>query len=225
MPEPYEAFMSSIEAIEADVFSKMPGIIKQLKAATSTELVKTMRQVNLLDYVMRSGYQEAVRQIEFDMGKAVKKVRDEATARGLGALDVSVGPQLSYLAELNTAKLLGRAKAYADDLTQALFRGIAENTPLPKIVATLQQTGLATHQLNVAVHDGFRQFDNLARGKIFEGADVRWTYIGPWDSVTRDDCAAVLGDPQNVKGWKQENLPLPFGDRGGFNCRHDWHVV
>ena len=80
--------------------------------------------------------------------------------------------------------------------------------------------------MNVAVNDGFRQFDNLARHKVFEGEDVRWTYVGPLDDVTRDECATTLGDEPD-KGYTEAEVMAsltPFGVRGGFNCRHDWMI-
>jgi hypothetical protein len=71
-----------------------------------------------------------------------------------------------------------------------------------------------------------RQFDDIARHKVFEGEDIRWTYVGPIDDRTRDICMDTVSNEPD-KGYTEAEVlasNTPFGDRGGFNCRHSWMV-
>ena len=111
-------------------------------------------------------------------------------------------------------------------LKNNLFRGIYGNSSIAEITNSIRNTGLATHQLNVIAYDGIKIFDDMSRYKVFEGSDVRWTYVGPQDSQTRDECRATK-DNEPSKGYTEEEVnssDTPFGVRGGFNCRHSWEV-
>ena len=64
------------------------------------------------------------------------------------------------------------------------------------MVDLLTQTKLADYQLNVAVDTAIKTFDDSARYQVFKGQDVRWTYFGPNDSRTRDECKqTILNEP------------------------------
>ena len=122
---------------------------------------------------------------------------------------------------------MGNANLFSERLTNELFSGIVSGENIGSIIKRLSETvPLATHQLNVAAYDSFRQFDDLARYKVFEGADVTWTYIGPSDDRTRDACRnTIQNEPKD--GYTEEKVAAsdtPFGVRGGFNCRHSWMI-
>ena len=115
---------------------------------------------------------------------------------------------------------------YADELQMQLFRGVYAGMSPSAIAMSLEGTTLASHQLNVVAYDGLKTFDDMARFKTFQGQDVRWTYVGPQDSVTRPECQATK-DKEPKKGYTESEVSssdTPFGTRGGFNCRHSWMI-
>jgi hypothetical protein len=157
----------------------------------------------------------------------VVKIKALADKRGIATIQGATVAQLQLLQDLEAESLLGKATTYANDLKDGLFKGIVSGERPSNIVARLKDTvKLETHQLNVAVQDGIRQFDDVARHKVFEGVDVRWTYIGPLDSDTREICRDTIQN-EPTKGYTEAEVNAsntPFGVRGSFNCRHSWMV-
>ena len=133
---------------------------------------------------------------------------------------------LEALKDIDFERLLGRANIYANELETQLFRGIFGGVDTKTMTQSLLDTKLATHQLNVIAYDGLKIFDDLSRYKVFQGQDVKWVYVGPNDTVTRDACQNTLSDSRNSTGFKESEIPseTPFGVRGGFNCRHSWMI-
>ena len=135
---------------------------------------------------------------------------------------------LQILKDLDTETLLGRASAWSNEMKKLMFTNIYSGTNITSIVSAMSETGLATHQLNVAVNTGLRQFSDLSRYSVFKGADVNWTYVDPQDDRTRPECASTHNnEPSEGYTEKQVNsdTDTPFGVRGGFNCRHSWMIA
>ncbi|MFQ6610705.1 MAG: hypothetical protein ACE5D7_07895, partial [Fidelibacterota bacterium] len=177
-----------------------------------------------LQVIVEAGYGKAVAGLSRDYVGALEDIKAEAVKRGISVnLGVSA-EQLTYLQQLNTRELLGRAEDYALRLEKELFSGLASGQGSEFIAERIQDIPLATHQLNVVAHDGVKQFQNTARQKAFEGAKVKWVYIGPNDSVTRDICQEALAAGE-VTEKERDRLAAGGPDRGGFNCRHDWMIV
>ena len=107
-----------------------------------------------------------------------------------------------------------------------MFQNLYAGLPPNQIVSSLAGTELATYQLNVSTYTGIKTFDDMARYKVFEGTDVKWTYLGPLDDRTRDTCKNTINNEPKSGYTAEEVLKLdtPFGTRGGFNCRHSWEV-
>ncbi len=228
MPDPVETFASQIGKLETALFADLNKIAQRLDSLSDTELITVIRELNFFQELLDRGYEEAVNGLmdayEGQLSSIVKEARD----RGIRTIKGATVEQLELLQELDTRALLGNANAFANNLTEGLFSGIVAGESPSAIVSRLAGTvNLETHQLNVAVHDGFRKFDDIARHKVFEGEDVRWTYVGPMDEVTRDECLnTILNEP--AKGYTEAEVSssnTPFGDRGGFNCRHSWMVI
>jgi hypothetical protein len=228
MPDPVDRFMSQIANIEKQLLDDLKKIAKGLDKLTEAELVNVMRELDFFQELLDRGYTNAVNGLMDAYEGQIENIANEAAKRGIHAVKGPSVEQLQILQDLEAEKLLGKAANYANDLKDGLFKGIVAGDRPSQIVNRLaEKINLETHQLNVAVHDGIRQFDDVARHKVFEGEDVRWTYVGPLDDVTRDICQATI-DSEPAKGYTEDEVNAsltPFGERGGFNCRHSWMVI
>tara|TARA_R100000458_G_C8271703_1_gene246456 strand:- start:240 stop:935 length:696 start_codon:yes stop_codon:yes gene_type:complete len=222
-----ESFMSNIEKIENELKNDLEKLSYRMKDMTETELLQTTRRLNFLQELVEKGYGDEINNLmnEYDvlLAQAVK----EAKRRGIPPLKSETVQALQQLKDLDTEILLGRASAFSNDLKKLLFTNIYSGSSIGSIVAQLGETSLATHQLNVAVNTGLRQFSDFSRYNIFKGEDVKWTYVGTQDSRTRPACVSTHNNEPS-KGYTEAQVndsDTPFGVRGGFNCRHSWMVL
>lgn len=226
MPNPVERFSSQIGKVEASLYADLGKIASQLNQLSDTELINIIREVNFFQDLLDRGYADAVNGLIDSYGDNLSKIVKEARKRGIRDIGGATVSQLELLQELDTRTLLGNASSFSERLTNELFSGIVSGEGISSIVNRLSETKLLPHQLNVAVYDSFKQFDDLARYKVFEGADVTWTYIGPIDDRTREVCRKTI-ENEPKSGYTEEKAAssdTPFGVRGGFNCRHSWMV-
>jgi len=225
--DPVNRFMSQIRNIENKLLDDLKAIAKGMDKLTDTELVAIARELDFFQELLNKGYTNAVNGLMEAYEGKIEDIAKEATRRGIATIQSATIEQIQLLQDLEAESLLGKATTYANDLKDGLFKGIVSGESPSQIVARLGDTiKLETHQLNVAVQDGIRQFDDVARHKVFENEDVRWTYVGPLDATTRDECQSTLsGEP--AKGYTEAQVNssnTPFGVRGGFNCRHSWMI-
>jgi len=225
MPNAVDTFMEEIGQLETALFKDLSKIAKGLDKLTDTELIRVIRELNLFQDLLDRGYINSVNGLMTAYEGQLSGIAKEAVKRGINPIKGATVQQLEFLQELDTRKLLGTAEAFSNELTSGLFQGIVAGESPSSIVARLSETiNLQTHQLNVAVHDGIRQFDNTARMKVFEGEDVKWIYNPGAIPTTRDICLEALSAGV-VTEAERNSLSAGGSDRGGFNCRHDWLVV
>tara|TARA_R100001443_G_scaffold17872_3_gene28513 strand:+ start:2821 stop:3513 length:693 start_codon:yes stop_codon:yes gene_type:complete len=219
-------FASDVNNLERKFKGRLKTVIMSLSSMPDTELITAIGQLNLFNEIVNSGYSDALVGLEKEYETLLAKAVAEANMRGVTPLSGAGLQGLEVLKDLNTAQLLGEANTYANTLTSQLFQNLYANIPPERIVSELLETNLLTHQLRVATYTGIKTFDDTARYKVFEGLDVRWTYLGPLDSRTRDECRFTKeNEPPNGYTEKEVlNSGTPFGFRGGFNCRHSWEV-
>jgi len=219
--------MKQIKNIENKLLNDLDTIAKRMDSLTDTELVAIAKELDFFQELLDRGYTNAVNGLMESYEDQVVKIKALADKRGIATIQGATVAQLQLLQDLEAESLLGKATTFANDLKDGLFKGIVSGERPSNIVARLKDTvKLETHQLNVAVQDGIKQFDDVARHKVFEGEDVRWEYVGPADEVTRDICFNTLTN-QPAKGYTEAQVnasATPFGTRGGFNCRHSWMI-
>ena len=227
MADPVDKFMKQIKNIENKLLNDLDNIAKRMDDLTDTELVAITKELDFFQELLDRGYTNAVNGLMEAYEGQVVKIKALADKRGIATIQGATIEQLQLLQDLEAESLLGKATTYANDLKDGLFKGIVSGESPSSIVARLKDTvKLETHQLNVAVQDGIKQFDDVARHKVFEGEDVRWTYVGPLDSDTRDICRDTI-ENEPKKGYTEAQVnasDTPFGVRGSFNCRHSWMV-
>ena len=219
--------MSQIQNIENKLLDDLKTIARGMDKLSDTELVAIARELDFFQELLSRGYTNAVNGLMEAYEGKIEDISKEAKKRGITAIQGATIEQIQLLQDLEAENLLGKATTYANELKDGLFKGIVSGERPSQIVARLADTiKLETHQLNVSVTDGIRQFDDVARHKVFEGEDVRWTYVGPLDATTRDECQSTLND-EPTKGYTESEVnasATPFGVRGGFNCRHSWMI-
>ena len=222
-----ESFVSSIQKIEDELKDDLERLSYRMRDMTETQLLQTTRRLNFLQELIDKGYGDEVNGLMANYDNLLKEAVDEAKRRGIPPLKSETVQALQQLKDLDTEILLGRASAFSNDLKKLLFTNIYSGTSISEIVSQLGQTKLATHQLNVVVNTGLRQFSDFSRYNIFKGENVRWTYVGTQDARTRPACVSTNNnEPANGYTEAQVNdSDTPFGVRGGFNCRHSWMVL
>ena len=219
--------MTQIKNVEQRLLDDLRRVAQELDKFSDTELIQIARELDFFQELLDKGYSNAVNGLMVAYEIDLIRINEEAVARGVKQVAGASVAQLQLLQDLEVESLLGKASAYANDLKDGLFKGIISGERPSAIVNRLAETiNLETRQLNVAVADGIRQFDDLARQKVFENIDVYWTYVGPQDERTRDICRETKQN-EPTRGYTKEQVQsskTPFGIRGQFNCRHSWEV-
>jgi len=220
-----DTFTAEIKLLEESFERDLKKLTVKLKKMTDTELIQATSQLNFFQEIIDRGYGEALDKFDGEYTKMLAAAVKEARKRGIDPLAGASVEGLQVLRDMDYERLLGRASAYASELQAQLFRGVYGNSSIFQITSKLSETKLASHQLNVMAYDGLKIFDDMSRYAVFKGADVKWTYIGPQDAFTRDECESTnFNEPKD--GYTESEIPsdTPFGTRGGFNCRHSWEI-
>lgn len=227
MADPVNRFMKQIQNVESRLLDDLKKIAQGMDKLSDTELIQIARELDFFQELLDRGYRNAVNGLMVAYEGQLEEIAKEAARRGVKQITGTTVAQLQLLQDLEAESLLGKASIYANDLKDGLFKGIVSGERPSAIVNRLAETiNLETRQLNVAVTDGIKQFDDLARQKVFEDIEVRWTYVGVLDERTRDECRSTL-DNEPKSGYTEAEVQksgTPFGVRGGFNCRHSWMV-
>jgi hypothetical protein len=124
--------------------------------------------------------------------------------------------------------LTGQARQYADQLKNAMLRGIITGQTNAQIVSGLATgfgvgTFISSSETSFLIGDAFARFSNTSRAKAFEEfPEVRFQYVGVSDNKTREVCQRALQEPPLTRKEIDALGYVDFGNRGGYNCRHDW---
>ena len=218
-------FTAEIKLLEESFERDLKALTVKLKKMTDTELIQATSQLNFFQEIIDRGYGDALDKFDGEYTKMLAVAVKEARKRGIDPLAGASVEGLQVLRDMDYERLLGGASVYASELQTQLFRGVYGGSSISQITSNLSGTSLASHRLNVMAYDGLKIFDDMSRYAVFKGADVKWTYIGPQDEFTRDECKATkFSEPKD--GYTESEIPsdTPFGTRGGFNCRHSWEV-
>ena len=219
-------FVKDIEKLERKFQGRLRTVVRSLGAMSDSQLITAVSQLNLFNEIINQGYGDALDGLDKDYEKLLAQAVAEATKRGVTPLGGAGLQGLETLKDLNTAELLGSARAYSNRLTTSIFQNLYAGVSINDTISALEGIPLADYQLNTATYTSIKTFDDTARYKVFEGLNVRWTYFGPLDSKTRDSCRFTKeNEPPNGYTEKQVlDSDTQFGFRGGFNCRHSWEV-
>ena len=219
-----DRFISEIGTLESSFNSNLSKVVDGLSGLSDRELIDAIGQLNLFDELINAGYGDALNNLENGYGELLQDSIALAQSRRI-AFTVGEGLQgLQTLQELNTAELLGKAQEHSTTLTNLIFQNLYNGRSSEEIVDELVKLKLKDYRMNVAVDTAIKTFDDTARYQVFKGQDVRWTYFGPDDTRTRDECKKTIRNepPEGYTEDQVNKLKTTFGRRGGFNCRHSW---
>ena len=161
--------MKQIQNVEKRLLNDLQVIAQRMDTLTDTELVAIAKELDFFQELLDSGYTNAVNGLMEAYEDQIADIATEAARRGITTVQGATIEQLQLLQDLEAENLLGKATTYANDLKDGLFKGIVSGERPSQIVARLSETiNLETHQLNVSVTDGIRQFYDVARHKVFE---------------------------------------------------------
>ena len=219
-------FMKDIKRAEKSLLDDIEKLAFNMSRMSDTQLINTTAQLNFFQELIDKGYGKSIDTFMDEYDTLLAQAVAEARKRGIDPLAGASVEGLQTLKDLDTERLLGRASAYSNTLKSDLFRGLYGGQRVSTIIERLRATELASHQMNVVAYDGIAIFDDSARYAVHKGSNVKWTYIGPQDKRTRDECESTKAFEPS-KGYSESEVnqsATPFGVRGGFNCRHSWMV-
>ena len=224
------SFMTQVKNIEDSLRNDLERLAYRMNDMTETELLLTTKRLNFLQELVDKGYGSQVNNLMDDYDVLLADAVKEAKRKGVVPMKTETVEAIQTLKDLDTEVLLGKAKAWGDEMKNVMFVNIYGGASIRDTIEAMGQVNLANHQLNVAVNTGLRQFSDFSMYNVFKFEDVKWIYVGPEDSVTRPECKNTLSNPKNNlnKGFTEAqvgNSGTPFGIRGGYNCRHSWMVA
>lgn len=231
MPKYVDTYLKDLEAIQNELVARLRLLIPKLQNLSATELIEIGKGIDLLKEMDALGFSNALSNLYSSFNGEVVKVTELAAALNVPGITEANLNAIKYMAELELTAFANEAKVYASNLQREIVRGMMTGTSVNDLSERLsgEFTGgrmLTGPQKRVVVNDSFSRLSNATTRKVFEDApEQKFTYVGPMDDVTRDECVGVLSDAQNSEGYKADELPLPFDSRGGWNCRHDWIPV
>ena len=224
------SFMTQVKKIEDSLRNDLEKLAYKMNDMTDTELLLTTKRLNFLQELVDKGYGKQVNNLMSEYDTLLSEAAKEAKIRGIVPMRTETVEAIQTLKDLDTEKLLGRAKAWGDEMKSLMFTNIYGGASIRDTITAMGEINLASHQLNVAVNTGLRQFSDFSRYNVFKGEDVKWIYVGPDDGVTRPKCQNTLLNSKNNlnKGFSESEVGdsgTPFGVRGGYNCSHSWMVA
>ena len=230
MPNFVDSYMDELAGIQDTLMGRLKLLIPRLQELNTRELIEVARGIDFVKEMDTLGLGEALDGLYTSFDGEIEAAIKRAQVLGVTGISTVNMEAIEAMRLLEIEKLGMDYAAFASDLKRELVRGIISGTPARELSERLFETFgkdkiLTSAQTRVLVNDSFARLSNATRGEFLKDADVLWTYIGPLDDVTRDECVSVLSDPQNEIGYKFNELPLPMDIRGGWNCRHRFVVT
>jgi len=237
-------YLDKISAqFEAD-FDRLSGKIQRM-------LVAMIKEGNLDREALRSAFMESYEPLanKFinDYRNVYPYIRGIAAETGIAVtLPEASLAMIQLYEENNIAALLNATEPIIDSMGKAalkfynegprfgtLVKGLEEERLLKMRVATLNEDidellRLAKQRVAAEANTGLAIYERGIRDQQYKAADIeRFTYIGPLDQVTRDECRQVMEDPRNeTTGFTRQEileLPVDMNTGGGYNCRHSFY--
>lgn len=234
MPKYVDTYLNDLEAIQNELVQRLRLLIPKLQNLSSAELIEVGKGIDLLKEMDALGFSDALKNLYSGFNGEVVKVTELAAALNVPGITETNLSAIKYMAELELTAFANEAKVYASNLQREIVRGMMTGTSVNDLAERLsgEFTGgkmLTGPQKRVVVNDAFSRLSNATTRKVFEDApEQRFEYIGPDDSLTRDECSQALAS-QPSGGWTAAEINglgyVDFDSRGGWNCRHDWIPV
>tara|TARA_Y100000310_G_scaffold308796_1_gene352261 strand:- start:28 stop:723 length:696 start_codon:yes stop_codon:yes gene_type:complete len=222
--------MNDLSSIQDELMDRLRLLIPRLQELNSRELIEVARGIDFVKEMDNLGLSGALESLYKSFDGEIEATIRRAAQLGIPGISTVNLESVELMRLLKFEELGKDYLKFASNLKTELFRGIISGTPAKDLSARLFESFgkdkiLTSAQTRLLVRDSFSRLSDATRGEILKDADVLWTYIGPLDELTRDECVSVLSDPQNEIGYKFNELPLPIDIKGGWNCRHKFVVT
>lgn len=228
-------YNSEISAIQQQLIDRLSTIVPKLTKLKATELMQVAKTIDFFDEMRILGFDEFMEKINDAYETQIASVYKELSSRELARVPVVSITTVRQLKDFELNYLTGNARNYANQLKNAMLRGIVTGQTNQQIIANLSTSFgvgnfISTSEASFLINDAFATFSNSVRAQAFQQfPQTKFIYVGPDDNVTRPACQAVLKlvrEKGPLTTAEINNIRVDgfqgFDRRGGYNCRHDW---
>lgn len=222
-------FNKEIANIQQQLIDKLDNLVAGLTKVSDTELMQLAKQIDFFQEMDRLGYGRLLQRVSDAYDNQIASIFSELSKRELGKVSVASIDTLRQLRDFEMTYLTGQARQYANQLKNAMLRGIVTGQTNEQIMSGLATgfgvgTYISSSETSFLIGDAFARFSNTSRAKAFEQfPKIKFIYSGINDPKTnRDACKRALQEPPLTREEIDSLGYVDFGGRGGYNCRHDW---
>ena len=228
-------YNKEIAKIQQELFDKLDNVVVGLKTLNNTELLQLAKQIDFFAEMEQLGYSSLLTRTSKAYDDEIAKIFAELSRRELQRVPAASVEILRQLKDFELNYLTGSVRQYADQLKNAMLRGIVTGQTNIQIMNNLTTsfgvgTFISSSETSFLINDAFATFSNATRAKAYEQfPDLTFKYIGPRDDKTRDACKKVFAEiekrgPLTIDEINALTIPgfQGFSRRGGYNFRHDF---
>ena len=136
---------------------------------------------------------------------------------------------LSSYAALNEQLLENSVlRTISGHIRTKVINGTKAGLNAAQITEQVTNSSLSNRQMQTVINTTLNTYSRAVTNSMMDNApvDTKYVYIGPVDSLTRDECIEMSGAGELTLG----QISSQFGegvliDGGGFNCRHKWEIA
>ena len=109
-----------------------------------------------------------------------------------------------------------------------VVKGVQAGLSITEIVASVTDASISNAQMQTLVNTSLNTYSRQVTNEMMKVApkSTKYVYIGPVDSVTRDECLDMAAAGKltlaQISSQYGEGVLM---DGGGFNCRHKWEIA
>lgn len=224
-------FNKEIANIQQQLIDKLDNLVAGLTKVSDTELMQLAKQIDFFQEMDRLGYGRLLQRVSDAYDNQIASIFSELSKRELGKVSAASIETLQQLRDFEMTYLTGQARQYADQLKNAMLRGIVTGQTNKQIMSGLARgfgvgTYISSSETSFLIGDAFRRFSRVSTAKAYQDfPKTKFVYDGPFDSKTREVCQRALKEGELTQEQINSLGYVDFGSGGGYNCRHRWSKV
>ena len=152
-----------------------------------------------------------------------------------GVLETTIGfseidpKALTSLAKLNE-QLFDNSiiRTISGNMRNKLVSGVQAGLTLTEITESVISSSISNAQMETLINTTLNTYSRQVTNQMMKNApnNTKYVYVGPVDSVTRDECLDMAGAGElTLDQIISQFGEAPLVDGGGFNCRHKWEIA
>ena len=152
-----------------------------------------------------------------------------------GVLETTIGfseidpKALTSLAKLNE-QLFDNSiiRTISGNMRNKLVSGVQAGLTLTEITESVISSSISNAQMETLINTTLNTYSRQVTNQMMKNApnNTKYVYVGPVDSVTRDECLDMAGAGElTLDQIITQFGEAPLVDGGGFNCRHKWEIA